>query len=440
MKMKIYNQLMIILTALTVLGNLSCNKEIDYDEDKDKEYWRRVMPVDSIDNNHTWQLATSRSYQFTVNANVGAEKLEIYSDDPTTSTNAEMMARTFVEEGQQVTISVSVPSRLTSLYAALIDKEGTYTVTRFSPTERYVDFSNLIATKQSPRLVTPKVMSYTYVYEETFPGAGNYSYNDLVMRIGLERTGQKQMDIHVTLLAVGASGQVAGAIRLVGYRYQDIASVVAKDDKTLNVDVPKLSYGLILSDDILLEGRNGNGKKGYGEAVINLFADAHWAICGGDIEIVNDDFKRKKYNVKRSFDDPYEQTYAKQVDFTVTFKNEGGLNNFTQEMIDPFILTYYMANKVETHLDEFKTVQVLHEYDVTIFKDLKKLPWALKIPTSNFQYPLAGYKIGFRKRANDGTVSMDGAYRTVGHSFGEWVENQKNSLDWYLYPIEREVW
>ena len=257
MKIRIYIQPVIIIALVMVYGFVSCSKEIEYDEEKNKEYWRRVSPVDSIDVNHTWQLATSRSYQVTVNGNVGAKRLEIYNADPVTSAEAEMMGRVFVKDEQQVTVSVSVPLTLTTLYAALVDEAGTFTVTSFSATERYVDFSNPIATKQQPRLVTPRIMEYTYCFEENFPGAGDYDYNDLVMRIGLERTGQKQIDIHVTLLAVGASGQIAGAIRLVGYRYQDISSVVAKDDKTLNVNVPKLSYGLILSDDILQEGKNG---------------------------------------------------------------------------------------------------------------------------------------------------------------------------------------
>lgn len=439
MNMKIFNQPVIVFAAIMVLGIVSCSKEIEYDEDTNREYWRRVSPVDSIDVNHTWQLATSRSYQFTVNANVGAQRLEIYSADPTTSAEAEMMSRVFVQEGQQVTMSVSVPAIQTTLYAALIDKEGTYTVTGFNVQQRYVDFSNPIATKQSPRQTAPNIMAYTYCYEENFPEAGDYDYNDLVMRIALERTGAKQIDIHVTLLAVGATGQVAGAIRLVGYRYQDISSVVAKDGKTLNVDVPKLSYELIHTDDILQEGRNGNGKRGNGEAVINLFVDAHWAM-DSDIETVNDDFTRKKYNVKRSFTDPYEQTYAKTVDFTVNFKNEGGLNNFTQEMIDPFIITFYGANKIETHMNEFMDAQTLYNYDISVLKNFKLVPWALKIPKSDFQYPLDDYKIGFRKHANDGSASMDGAYRIEGHSFGEWAENNRNSLDWYMYPMDGLVW
>lgn len=429
MKMRIYIQPVIIIALIMVYGFVSCSKEIEYDEDKNKEYWKRVSPVDSIDQNHAWQLANSRPYQFTVNANVEAQRLEIYNANPITSVEAEMMGRAFVKDGQQLTMSVSVPSILTTLYAALIDEDGTYTVTSFSSTERYIDFSNPIAMKQQPIHNNPKIMAYTYCFEENFPTAGDFDYNDLVIRIGLELTGQKQMDVHLTLSAVGASGQIACAIRLVGYQYQDIDSIVAKNRKTLNVNVPKLSYGLIESDDILLKGRNG-------EAVLNLFVDAHWAI-DTEIETINDDFVRKKYNVKRSFTNQYEQTYAKTADFTIYFKNEDGLNGFTQEMIDPFIVTYYMANKIETHLDEFKNAQVLYNYDVL---DFKTLPWALKIPTQYFQYPLEGIKIGFRKHAKDGTPSMDGAYMINSHSFGEWVENQKNCLDWYNYPIENQVW
>ena len=120
--------------------------------------------------------------------------------------------------------------------------------------------------------------------------------------------------------------------------------------------------------------------------------------------------------------------------------SENGKPVITQEMIDPFILTYYMANKVETHLDEFKTAQVLHEYDATVFDNFKKLPWGLRIPTSYFQYPLEGYQIGFMKHLKGVFSSVDGAYMELGHSFGEWAENRNNSLDWYLYPADGKVW
>ena len=417
----------IVVAALTI-GGASCSKDI-YDEKKHYEIIKYVSPVDSVDQKHTWQLSNYNTYSVDVNAGIGVQKLELYTDNPVESINAEMLTRTFVEDGQQVELSASVPSILTTLYAALVDGDGNYTVTSFSPMVRYVDFSNLIATKEPPVLNKPKIMAYTYCYEEDFPEPGDYDFNDVVMRISLERTGKKEITIETTLTAVGASKPLAGALRLVGYRYEDIDSVVAVNGKTLNINVPKTCYELIDTDDILLKGRNK-------EAVINLFLDAHWAI-GDDIQTVNDDFIRKKYNVARTFSDSYEVTFAKTVAYKVYFKNESALDDFTQEKIDPFLITYYAGARLEIHQDEFKDAQIFYNYNTITFKDI---PWALKIPTRYFQYPLEGNQIGFRKRAEDGTAALFGAYMTMGHSFGEWVENHDSCLDWYEYPTSNRVY
>ena len=422
------NQLVFIVVAAFILGGASCSKEI-YDENRHHEIIKYVSPVDSVDQKHTWQLSNYNTYSVDINAGTGARKLELFTGNPVESTNAEMLARTFVEDGQQVRLSASVPSTLTTLYAALVDGDGNYTVTSFSPMVRYVDFSNPIATKKIPALKAPKVMAYTYCYEEDFPEPGDYDFNDVVMRISLERTGKKEITIETTLTAVGASKPLAGALRLVGYRYEDIDSVVAVNGKTLNINVPKTCYELIETDDILLKGRNK-------EAVINLFLDAHWAI-GDDIQTVNDDFIRKKYNVARTYSESYEVTFAKTATYTVYFKNESALDGFTQEMIDPFLMTFYAGVKLEIHLDEFKDAQIFYNYNTITFKDI---PWALKIPTRYFQYPLEGNQIGFRKRTEDGSAAMFGAYMTMGHSFGEWVEDRNSSLDWYEYPTNNQVY
>ena len=259
------NQLVFIVVAAFILGGASCSKEI-YDENRHHEIIKYVSPVDSVDQKHTWQLSNYNTYSVDINAGTGARKLELFTGNPVESTNAEMLARTFVEDGQQVKLSASVPSTLTTLYAALVDGDGNYTVTSFSPMVRYVDFSNPIATKKIPALKAPKVMAYTYCYEEDFPEPGDYDFNDVVMRISLERTGKKEITIETTLTAVGASKPLAGALRLVGYRYEDIDSVVAVNGKTLNINVPKTCYELIETDDILLKGRNK-------EAVINSTAE-----------------------------------------------------------------------------------------------------------------------------------------------------------------------
>lgn len=421
------NSKSLLITALLspiILGLASCSKDV-YDSERHHEIIRYLSPVDSVDQKHTWQLTEDHTYSVSIDANVGARALEIYSDNPVKSTEAELMSRVYVRDGQQVTLTVSMPSIQESLYAALVDADGKYTVTSFSKNSRTVSFSSVEEGQKrlSPSMPSPKVMAYTFCYEEEFPEPGDYDYNDIVMRIGLERTGQKSIAIHTTLTAVGASKMLAGAIRLVGYRYQDIDSIVAKDGKTLNNNVPSPSYELIKNDDLLQKGRNG-------EAVVNLFVDAHWSI-GDDLPEINGDFPRYKYNVSRGYSDQYELTYAKDVTYTVYFKSDASLNNFTLDMLDPFIMTYYVGSRLEIHVDEFAAAQTMYEYNTLDFKDL---PWALKIPTSYFKYPLEGAQIGFRK---DGY--MFGAYMTIGHGFGEWCEDHRNYQDWYLYPTDNQV-
>lgn len=414
--------LMAVVVAATILASLSCSKEI-YNEETHHEIIRYLSPVDSVDQQHTWTLTENHTYTVSANANVGASRLEIYSGNPVESSEAEMMARVFVRDGQQVTLNVSMPAILSTVYAVLVDAEGYMTVTSFSKNTRNVDFSNLIAKKQKPALLTPRIMAYTYCFEENFPEPGDYDYNDVVMRVALERTGQKTIDIHTTLSAVGADKMLSGAIRLVGYRYQDIDSVVAKNGKTFNEKAPSTVYELFSNDDLLQKGRNG-------EAVLNIFLDAHWAM-GDDLPEINGDFPRYKYNVSRSYSDAYEITYAKNITYTVYFKSETGLNNFSFDMIDPFLMTFYSGSRLEIHLDEFASAQTMYTYNTISFKDL---PWALKIPTRYFKYPLEGNQIGFRKEG-----FMFGAYMTVGHGFGEWCEDHRNYLDWYLYPTENQV-
>ena len=409
-----------LASVLVVLA--SCSKDV-YDSERHHTIIRYVSPVDSVDQQHTWQLTETHLYNVTVSVSVGTQQLEIYSDNPVESSDAELMSRVFVKDGQTVTLTVSVPATLSTLYAAAVDGDGKMTVTSFSKNTRNVNFSSLLAEKQSPRLATPKIMAYTYCYEENFPEPGDYDYNDVVMRIALERTGTKTMDIHTTLTAVGASKMLAGAIRLVGYRYQDIDSIVAKDGKTLNENAPSTCFELITDDKLLQKGRNN-------EAVVNLFVDAHWAM-GDDLPEVNGDFPRYKYNVSRTYSDDYDITYAKNVTYTVYFNSSGGLNNFTIDMLDPFVLTFYVGSRLEIHLDEYVDAQTMYTYNTLDFKDL---PWALKVPTRYFQYPLEGSRIGFRK---DGY--MFGAYMTEGHGFGEWCEDHTRYLDWYLYPTDNQV-
>ena len=412
--------LIIIIKACVsvVLGTTSCNKNV-YDENTHQQLIHYYSSVDSVDQQHMWQLSQTRSLRYQVPSG-SYEQLRIYTADPLTNSSAELMNQIYVSGGQSGVLSINVPYQLTTLYAALVDSNENLSVTSFASSQSSISFTD-VTTGQAKTSINPQ--TYTYLFEENNPEPGDYDYNDVVLRVSHQRTGEKQLTIKVTVSAVGATKQIAGCIRLVGYRFQDIDTVYTTTGKSFNDGINTQMLYFHKETDFLIEGRNH-------EAVLNLFCDAHWAMAfnlSADYGL----FQRKKYNVSTSTSDDYQLRSTRSLSYVIEFNSSSTLDNFTFDTIDPFIITDYNAGTWETHTEQFKSAQVLHEYFVPSFKDL---PWALMVPQADFLYPLEGNEIGYRKRTESGVVAMSGVYTTLGHSFGEWAEDRNNYLDWYLYP------
>ena len=410
----------IIACINVAIGLSSCNKKDVYDEEVHKELIHYYSAVDSVDQQHMWMLSQTKSIRYQVPSGSNYEQLRIYTANPLTNSDAELMNQIYVSSGQSGTLSVNVPYQLNSLYAALVDGSGNLAVTSFPSSQLTVDFSD-VTTGTAKSSLNPQ--TYTYLFEENFPEPGDYDYNDVVLRISQQRIAENQIKVNVTISAVGAVKQIAGCIRLVGYRFEDIDTVYTTTGKSFNDGIDTQILYFHKDTDFLIEGRNH-------EAVLNLFCDAHWAMAfnlSADYGL----FKRKKYNVSTSTSDDYQLRATRTLSYVITFKDASTLNNFSLDTLDPFIITDYNAGIWETHTEQYKSAQVLHEYPVPSFKDL---PWALMVPQADFLYPLEGNEIGYRKRTDSGVVAMSGVYTTIGHSFGEWAEDRNNYLDWYLYP------
>jgi len=426
MYMRKTEKMLIIVAGILMLGMSACNTHV-YDEETYQKIIRYLSPVDSVDQRHNWLLTNNMTFRFTADAGKDVEMLKVFTENPLTSTDAELMNQDSISRGQTVLLSVSVPSVLTTLYAALVDKDNNYYVTPFSTGTRDVSFAE--ATEGTPA-GTLWPQTYTYLFEENFPEPGDYDYNDLVLRISQERTGKKEVTIKVTISAVGGSYQMAGGLRLIGYRFQDIDSVKTLTGESFSDGVPSGSLYLFNKTDLLVQGRRN-------EAVINMFVDAHWAMAF-NVQAEYGLFKRMKYNVAVTDGVTYQERAERSLSYVVYFNSESGLENFTLDTIDPFIITGYNGGTWETHLDSYRDAQVMYEYPVST--SLKDLPWALKIPLHYFKYPYEGVEIGFKKRTEEGTTAMFGAYTTAGHSFGEWAENYTQCHDWYQYPNSRQVY
>ena len=434
-----------LLLLNMLLTNTSCLEKNLYNEDIIDTVLTIASPVDKLDTTHTWVLTSQSVYTITANINVNAKKLQILTENPREKGTATVVTQTDITDGQSVTLAASYETLRTKLYAALVDAEGAYTVTEFSTGASNVNFNSPLFISEH-LAYTPEPQEYAYCYEEEFPEPGDYDFNDLVLNISQERIADNAIQLNVKLAAVGCTSQLASAIRLVGYEYEDIDSVKTVGDVTFNKGVPS-SILVVMKKDIdklLLKGRNN-------EAVINLFADAHWAT-GDNLPENYGVITRKEYNVAKNSSSKSQVYVPRTISYLIYFHDSSRLNNFTLDTLDPFLIEDYNGSSWEVHLGEYRGAQTLYEYTSANLKN-KHLPWALKVPlnvwevsevqnrktvTVNryFRHPLAGVNIGFYIKDKE---ALFGAYATRGHAFGVWASDHTQALDWYLYPLENYV-
>ena len=433
--MRCFRWITLTMVAAIVVATNSCTSHDLFDQQVTQNISDSLSPVDSLDRNHNWLLTKTRSITVEANANVNAQWLKILTDDPRLSEDAEVATQVMITEGQKTyNMSFCFPSIVTTLYAALIDDQGLYTVTAFSPEDRKVDFSEPLYTKQNI-LYTPQPQTFVYCYEEEMPDflKVDFDFNDIILNISYERTGEREIRFHVELAAVGTDRQVGAAIRLKNFKYDEIESVTTVGGASFNVntsgqDVPDQML-VVHKDRTPLLMSNTENK----EAVINLFCDAHWAT--GDLLTENFGLiQRKRYNVGRGTD--FQTMVPREVTYIVTFKEKTGLEYLNFDLIDPFIIKEYNGGIFEVHQFANRNDWVLQEYKIA---DIVKLPWALTIPYKKFRHTLEGVNIGFKKK----DVIGFGAYSSVrGHTFGEWSMNSNLAQDWYLneYATDNQVY
>ena len=230
---KIYG-FIIGMVVLTV-GLASCKKEL-YDEEKYEQYIKYMSKVDSVDQQHQWQLTSNYLVNFTANVGTDIRRVQVYTANPLTDQSAELMNQAYVSNGETVSLMLTAPTILNTFYAALVDGSGHCYVKSLAKGQTNLDFSGAT---EGTLLSGLQPQAFTYLFEENIPEVGDYDYNDLVLRLAVERTGQREATIHVTIVAVGADHQLAGAIRLLGYKYADIDSVRTTTGTTFNEGVPQ---------------------------------------------------------------------------------------------------------------------------------------------------------------------------------------------------------
>ena len=417
-----------IVVGQVLLTNTSCKKREVFDPEVLDTIMTIASPVDKVDETHDWVMSSEKPFVIMADINVNAKKLQILTENPLQSDDAVVVSEAPITDGSYVTLYAAYPLIKEKLYAALVDDKGAYTVTEFGVDKMNVDFSSPLFVSEFLSY-TPQPQSFVYGYEAEFPEPGDYDYNDIVLHISKERVDSNVIQLNVQLAAVHSSSQLSAAVRLLDYSFDDIDSVKTVGGITFNDNVPSQILGVLTQDvdQLLLQGRNN-------EAVINLFADAHWAT--GDNLLENFGMMtRKNYNVTKGSDSSNQLIVPRTISYLIYFQDGSQLNRFTLDSIDPFIMKSYNGVIWEVHLNEYRNAQTLFEY---VIADLENnhLPWALKVPTGTFRHPLKGVNIGFYIKDSK---ALYGAYSKSGHAFGVWSSDKTQAEDWYLYPNVNSV-
>lgn len=433
--MRRFRWMTLLMVATLLATSFSCSNHDLFDQQITQDISDSLSPVDSLDKYHNWLLSNTRSVSVEANANVNAQWLKILTADPRQQEDAEVASQVMIADGETTFMSFCYPKLVDTLYAALVDNEGLYTVTAFTPNDHKVDFSAPLYTKQLITY-TPQPQTFVYCYEDEMPDflKVDFDFNDIILNVSYERTGEREIRFHVELAAVGTDRQVGAAIRLKNFKYDEIESVTTEGGASFNVsnsgqDVPNQMLVVHKQKEPLLMSANEDK-----EAVINLFCDGHWAT--GDLLTENFGLiERKRYNVNKGSGTDYQTMVPREVTYIVTFKEKTGLEYLNFDLIDPFIIKEYNGGIFEVHQYAYCNDWVLYEYRVA---DIKKLPWSLVIPYKKFRHTLEGVNIGFKRRDALGF----GAYGLRGHSFGEWSMDRNAAQDWYLnqYATENQVY
>lgn len=409
--------------AVCSLLLVACNRDM-FDPNAYKTIIQESFPVEEIDKDHNWNLTRSHALIVTTNVDstVDISKVQILNGNPYLTKNVEILAESNASRGDLNTLFFYAPICELQLYLAVLTKSGKYLLKTFNTNSSNENCDGM--TSSDMPLNEPIYQTYTYCYDTSYPEPGDWDFNDLVIRIEkVPAEAPNEIRLSVSLEAVGCQKQVAGAIRLLNYSYDDVESVTTVDGRTFDGEF-NVKRTFIDRPDLLLKGL-------HNEAIINLFEDAHYALSprldtkeNGGMPI------HPFYNTHRKpIGKAQAQVAAKRITYIIKLKNTTLLNNFTLEDIDPFVMEDFNSGKWEIHTFAHKSDQMLHDLGSNETATSNNMSWSVKIPSATFRWPIEGESLGLFRNG-----VLTGAYMKPDHSYGQWVKDHNKCLDWYKYP------
>ena len=279
-------------------------------------------------------------------------------------------------------------------------------------------------------------LSLRYCFEDQFPDAGDYDFNDVVLTV-TPTLNDKTLTIQVSLDAVGALKTIGACIRLISVKSTDLESYTVTKGFASPEGQGLGDYNNIDTGDTFVpENTSPNNTNNM---VIVLFKDAHWAIHPEKSS--DGGVGRYYYNTYPDDGGKHNNAYAEPATatYTLVFKDADKAKSMLAEnLYDVFIVEPYNGAYWEVHTVQngFKTAQVITPIKPEGYAQAygSNMPWAIMVP-GDFKYPKEWQVIGKRTGG-----ALTGAYQTAGHSFAEWAEDSEKATDWYLYPTSGLVY
>ena len=238
---------------------------------------------------------------------------------------------------------------------------------------------------------------YSYAFEDNYPQAGDYDFNDIVLNVKLPAAGNdvKELKYTVDLRAVGAVKQLGAGLRIRGI------------DKS-NVEEVSFGAGATQRTNSLNSGifENASYETNGNELVIPLFGDAHYVYgyTGSQRPMLN----------TGNASTPLTDIYTLEVN--IKLKNAISIPSVT-DGLDFFIAYQGGAQKrTEIHLNQFNSATANGQLaDKEVLEVIKAVnnTWALCVP-EKFAYPTE-------------TIVITNAYS----KFADWAHDQSTNTDWY---------
>ena len=250
---------------------------------------------------------------------------------------------------------------------------------------------------EKPDDVEIRYAVYSYAFEDNYPKAGDYDFNDIVLNVTLPAAGNdvKELKYKIDLRAVGAVKQLGAGLRIRGI------------DKN-NVEEVSFGAGAAQRTGSLNSGifENASYETNGNELVIPLFGDAHYiyGYTGAQRPMLN----------TGNASTPLTDIYTLEVN--VKLKNAISVPSVT-DGLDFFIAYQGIGQKrTEIHLTHFNSATANGQLaDNEVLEVIKAVnnTWALCVP-DKFAYPTE-------------TTVITNAYS----KFADWAHDQSSTTDWY---------